>query len=122
MPRLRVPNPAENVNSRLLQTFRERYSEKTGCGVTAITVLRGANAAHRGNCLLTETTTTLSKVYATLEALMPSEEPAEIDIDAVFEKSNESLFVFNTEMFRRIGVSYEISRTAIDNRVAGEIG
>jgi len=66
--------------------------------------------------LLTETTTTLSKVYATLEALMPSEEPAEIDIDAVFEKSNESLFVFNTEMFRRIGVSYEISRTAIANR------
>ena len=47
---------------------------------------------------------------------MSSEEPAEIDIDTVFEGSNESLFVFNTEMFRRIGVSYEISRTAIDNQ------
>ena len=47
---------------------------------------------------------------------MSSEEPAEIDIDTVFEGSNESLFVFNTEMFRRIGVSYEISRAAIDNQ------
>ena len=47
---------------------------------------------------------------------MSSEEPAEIDIDTVFEGSNESLFVFSTEMFRRIGVSYEISRTAIDNQ------
>ena len=46
---------------------------------------------------------------------MSSEEPAEIDI-TVFEGSNESLFVFNTEMFRRIGVSYEISRAAIDNQ------
>ena len=47
---------------------------------------------------------------------MSSKEPAEIDIDTVFEGSNESLFVFNTEMFRRIGVSYEISRAAIDNQ------
>jgi hypothetical protein len=77
---------------------------------------RTAGPTHRGNCLLTETTTTLSKVYATPEALMSSEQPAEIDIDTVFEGSNESLFVFNTEMFRRIGVSYEISRTAIDNQ------
>ena len=66
--------------------------------------------------MLTETTNNFIEVYATPEALMSSEEPAEIDIYTVFEGSNESLFVFNTEMFRRIGVSYEISRAAIDNQ------
>ena len=36
MLRLRAPNPAEFVNSRLLQAFLERLFRKTGFGVTAM--------------------------------------------------------------------------------------